>query len=63
MNYYNEIKTKLIENENYTKIKEYSKENHKVKIYFEIGKLLFDAGKHYGKYNKTIFSTITGRSR
>ena len=49
MNYYNEIKTKLIENENYTKIKEYSKENHKVKTYFEIGKLLFDAGKHYGE--------------
>ena len=49
MNYYNEIKTKLIENENYTKIKEYSKENHKVKTYFEIGKLLYEAGKHYGE--------------
>lgn len=49
MNYYNEIKTKLIENENYAKIKEYSKENHKVKTYFEIGKLLHEAGKHYGE--------------
>ena len=49
MNYYNEIKTKLIENENYAKIKDYSKENHKVKTYFEIGKLLFEAGKHYGE--------------
>ena len=49
LNYYNEIKTKLIENENYAKIKEYSKENHKVKTYFEIGKLLFEAGKHYGE--------------
>ena len=49
LNYYNEIKTKLIENENYAKIKEYSKENHKVKTYFEIGKLLHEAGKHYGE--------------
>ena len=49
MNYYNEIKTKLIENENYTKIKEYSKENHKVKAYFEIGKLLHEAGTKYGE--------------
>ena len=49
LNYYNEIKTKLIENENYSRIKDYSKENHKVKTYFEIGKLLHEAGKHYGE--------------
>ena len=49
MNYYNEIKTKILEEENYSRIKDYSKENHKVKTYFEIGKLLFDAGKHYGE--------------
>lgn len=48
MNYYNEIKTKLIENENYARIKEYSKEQYKVKIYYEIGKLLFEAGTKYG---------------
>ena len=49
LNYYNEIKTKILEEENYSRIKDYSKENHKVKTYFEIGKLLFEAGKHYGE--------------
>ena len=49
MNYYEEIKNKLIENENYARIKDYSKEKYKVKTYFEIGQLLLDAGKHYGE--------------
>ena len=33
MNYYKEIKTKLIENENYAKITDYSKERYKVQTY------------------------------
>ena len=49
MNYYNEIKEKLIDNEIYAKVKDYSKERHRVKTYFEVGKLLNDAGKHYGQ--------------
>ena len=49
MNYYNEIKNKLIDNEIYEKVKDYSKERNKVKTYFEIGKLLSEAGKEYGK--------------
>lgn len=48
MNYYNEIKSKLIENEIYSKVKDYSKERHKVITYFEIGKLLDEAGSRYG---------------
>ena len=48
MNYYNEIKNKLIDNEVYSKIKDYSKEKHKVIIYFEIGRLLTEAGGRYG---------------
>ena len=48
MNYYNEIKDKLIDNEIYAKVKDYSKERHKVKTYFEIGKLLNEAGGKYG---------------
>lgn len=40
MNYYNEIKNKLIDNEIYSKVKDYSKERNKVITYFEIGKLL-----------------------
>ncbi|MBO5095778.1 MAG: DUF1016 family protein [Bacilli bacterium] len=49
MNYYNEIKNILIDNEIYSKIKDYSKERHKVITYFEIGKILCDAGKVYGE--------------
>ena len=48
MNYYNEIKNKLIGNEVYSKVKDYSKERHKVITYFEIGKLLSEAGGKYG---------------
>ena len=49
MNYYNEIKNKLINNEIYQKLKDYSKERNKVLTYFEIGKLLSEAGKKYGE--------------
>ena len=48
MNYYNEIKNKLIDNEIYSKVKDYSKEINKVTTYFEIGKLLTEAGGKYG---------------
>lgn len=33
----------------YDKVKEYSKDKYKVKVYYEIGKLLNEAGKEYGK--------------
>lgn len=49
MKYYNEIKTKLIDNENYSKIKDYSKERFKVQTYYEIGRMLSEAGKKYGE--------------
>ena len=49
MNYYNEIKNKLIDNEIYSKVKDYSKEKFKVITYFEIGKLLYEAGTIYGE--------------
>ena len=48
MNYYNEIKSKLIDNEIYEKVKEYSKERNRVITYFEVGKLLDEAGSKYG---------------
>ena len=59
MNYYNEIKNKIIDNEIYSKVKNYSKERHKVITYFEIGKLLNEAGGKYGdniidKYSKKL---------
>ena len=49
MNYYNEIKEQLIKSEIYDRAKDYSKDKHKVKVYFEIGRLLNEAGKEYGK--------------
>ena len=49
MNYYIEIKNKLIDNEIYEKVKDYSKERNRVIVYYEIGKLLSEAGKHYGE--------------
>ena len=49
MNYYEEIKEKLIKSEIYDKAKDYAKDRHKVSVYFEIGKLLSKAGKEYGK--------------
>ena len=48
MNYYNQIKNKIIDNEVYSRVKDYSKERHKVITYFEIGKLLNDARGKYG---------------
>ena len=48
MDYYNEIKNKLIDDEVYCKVKDYSKERHRVITYFEIGKLLNEAGGKYG---------------
>ena len=49
MNYYNEIKNKLVDNEIYSKVKDYSKERHRVITYYEIGKLLSEAGSAYGE--------------
>ena len=48
MNYYNEIKNELINNEIYKKVKDYSKNKNDLKTYYNVGKLLYDAGKHYG---------------
>ena len=48
MNYYEEIKNKIINNEIYCKVKDYSKERNTVSTYFEIGRLLTEAGGKYG---------------
>ena len=63
MNYYKIIKNKLIDNEIYSKIKDYSKESHKVITYFEIGKLLSEAGGKYGdniidKYSQKLVMEV-----
>lgn len=49
MNYYNEIKNELIKNEINKKIKDYSKNRYELQRYYNVGKLLSEAGKHYGE--------------
>ena len=49
MNYYNEIKNELINNEITKKIKDYSKNTSDLTTYYNVGKLLKEAGKHYGE--------------
>ena len=48
MNYYDEIKNKIIDNEVYVKVKDYSKGRYKLKTYIEIGELLYNANSQYG---------------
>ena len=48
MNYYREIKQKLINNEITKRIKDYSKNKSDLTTYYNVGKLLAEAGKHYG---------------
>ena len=49
MNYYENIKEELINNEVYKKVKDYSKNKSDLKTYYNVGKMLSEAGKHYGK--------------
>ncbi len=63
MDYYNKIKNKIIDNEMYSKIKDYPKERHKVITYFEIRKLLNKAGGKYGdniidEYSKRLVKEV-----
>ena len=48
-NYYNEIKQELINNEITKKIKDYSKNKSDLTTYYNVGKMLAEAGKHYGE--------------
>ena len=63
MNYYNEIKQKLIDNEIYKKAKDYSKNKNDLETYYNVGKLLYEAGKKYGEniiknYSKKLTSEL-----
>ena len=49
MNYYNEIKEQLINNEVYKRVKEYSKNRSDLNTYYNVGRLLSEAGKCYGE--------------
>ena len=47
MNYYNEIKNRLIDNEVYKRVKDYSKNRKDLSTYYEVGKLLYKARNKY----------------
>ena len=49
MNYYNEIKEQILNNEITKKVKDYSKNKSDLTTYYNVGKLLSEAGKHYGE--------------
>ena len=49
MNYYDEIKNELINNEITKRVKDYSKNRSDLNTYYNVGKLLSEAGKHYGE--------------
>ena len=49
MNYYNEIKTEILNNEITKRVKDYSKNKNDLTTYYNVGKLLSEAGKHYGE--------------
>ena len=49
MNFYSEIKNELVNNEINRKVKSYSINRSDLNTYYSVGKMLSDAGKHYGE--------------
>ena len=49
IDYYNEIKERLINNEIIKRAKDYSKNKSDLNTYYEVGRMLSEAGKHYGE--------------
>lgn len=63
MNYYEEIRTELMNNEVYKRIKDCSKNRSDLSTYYKVGKLLNDAGKNYGeeiikKYSERLLADV-----
>ena len=56
MNYYNEIKQELINNETYKKVKDYSKNRNDLETYYNVGKLLVEAqgGEQRANYGDNL---------
>ena len=49
MNYYNELKKELIKKEISKKAREYANNRNDLTTYYRVGKILTEAGKHYGE--------------
>ncbi len=56
MDYYNEIKKEIINNEVYKKVKDYSKNRSDLNTYYEVGRLLIEAqgGEKRARYGKCL---------
>ena len=63
MNYYNEIKDILINNELTKKVKEYSKNKSDLDSYYNVGKLLIEAqgGEARAKYGDNVIKEYSKR--
>ena len=63
MNYYNQIKDVLINNEVYKKVKDYSKNKNELNSYYEVGKLLVEAqgGEARAKYGNKLIKEYSER--
>ena len=63
MNYYDEIKNKLIDNEVYKRVKDYSKNRNDLSTYYEVGKLLIEAqgGENRAKYGNGLIKEYSER--
>ena len=63
MNYYNQIKEELINNEIYKKVKDYSKNRNDLKTYYNVGKLLIEAqgGEDKAKYGDGLIKEYSKR--
>ena len=63
INYYNEIKTELINNQVNKRIKNYSINRSELNTYYNVGKMLSEAGKNYGegiieKYSTQLINEV-----
>ena len=63
MNYYDEIKNKLIENEITRNVKEYSINRNDLETYYSVGKLIVEArdGEKHAKYGDGLIKEYSNK--
>ena len=61
MNYYNEIKERLLNNEVYKKVKDYCKNRNELETYYNVGKLIIEAqgGETRAKYGNNLIKEFS----
>ena len=63
MNYYNEIKKELVNNETYKKVKDYSKNRSDLNTYYNVGRLIVEAqgGEERAKYGDGLIKEFSNK--